>query len=149
MWDSAMAENGILKCGRVTDFQAHQIEHQLGDYTDCNHGQGLAVLHPHLYRVMCEKAPEKFARFAVNVWGISSEGKTARELALAGVKALVEFIAECRLPTKFRMLRLSSDALMLLTPAVLREIADSCNLIQTGQARISHEEIFEILKECL
>lgn len=25
MWDSAMAENGILKCGRLTDFQAHQI----------------------------------------------------------------------------------------------------------------------------
>lgn len=31
-----MAENGILKCGRLTDFQAHQIEHQLGAYTDCN-----------------------------------------------------------------------------------------------------------------
>ena len=29
MWDSAMAENGILKVGRVTDFQAHQMEHQL------------------------------------------------------------------------------------------------------------------------
>ena len=25
MWDSAMAENGILKCGRQTDFQVHQI----------------------------------------------------------------------------------------------------------------------------
>ena len=35
MWDSAMAENGILKCGRLTDFQAHQMEHQLGAYTDC------------------------------------------------------------------------------------------------------------------
>ena len=34
MWDSAMAENGILKVGRVTDFQAHQIEHLLGAYTD-------------------------------------------------------------------------------------------------------------------
>ena len=40
MWDSAMAENGILKVGRLTDFQAHQMEHQLGAYTDCNHGQG-------------------------------------------------------------------------------------------------------------
>ena len=50
MWASAMAENGILKIGKVTDFQAHQIEHQLGAYTDCNHGQGLAVIHPVLYR---------------------------------------------------------------------------------------------------
>lgn len=41
MWDSAMAENSLLKIGKVTDFQAHQIEHQLGAYTDCNHGQEL------------------------------------------------------------------------------------------------------------
>ena len=46
MWDSAMAESGILKVGRVTDFQAHQLEHQIGAYTDCKHGQGLAVLQP-------------------------------------------------------------------------------------------------------
>ena len=31
---SAMAENGVLKIGKVTDFQAHQIQHQLGAYTD-------------------------------------------------------------------------------------------------------------------
>ena len=41
-WASSMAENGILKIGKVTDFQAHQIEHQLGAYTNCNHGAGLA-----------------------------------------------------------------------------------------------------------
>lgn len=37
IWDSAMVENGILKCGCSTDFQVHQIEHQLGAFTDCNH----------------------------------------------------------------------------------------------------------------
>ena len=31
-----MAENGVLKIGKVSDFQAHQIQHQLGAYTDCN-----------------------------------------------------------------------------------------------------------------
>ena len=149
MWDSAMAENGILKCGRATDFQAHQIEHQLGAYTDCSHGQGLAVLHPRLYRRMGERAPEKFARFAVNVWGISGAGRTERELALAGVEALAEFIVECKLPAKLSALRLTADASALLTPAVLREIADSCSLVPAGQASVSREEIFEILKECL
>lgn len=49
-WASAMAENGVLKIGKVTDFQAHQIQHQLGAYTDCNHGAGLVVIHPVLYR---------------------------------------------------------------------------------------------------
>ncbi len=57
-WASAMAENGILKIGKTSSFQAHQIEHQLGAYTDCNHGQGLAVIHPVLYRKLFEKTPE-------------------------------------------------------------------------------------------
>lgn len=65
MWDSAMAENGILKCGRLTDFQAHQMEHQLGAYTDCNHGQGLAVIHPVYYRHIVKD--EKFELFAKEV----------------------------------------------------------------------------------
>lgn len=67
MWDSAMAENGILKCGRLTDFQAHQMEHQLGAHTDCNHGQGLAVIHPVYYRHIVKDAPEKFELFAKEV----------------------------------------------------------------------------------
>ena len=81
MWTSAMAENGILKVGRLTDFECHQIEHQLGAYTDCNHGQGLAVIHPAYYRHIYKSAVPKFARFARNVWGIDPAGKTEEEAA--------------------------------------------------------------------
>lgn len=45
-----MAENRIIKLGKKCDFECHQMEHQLGAYTDCNHGCGLAVLHPVYYR---------------------------------------------------------------------------------------------------
>lgn len=55
MWASSITENGILKIGKVTDFQAHQIEHRLGAYTDCNHDQGLAVIHPVFYRHMVKE----------------------------------------------------------------------------------------------
>lgn len=50
MWDSALAENGLPELGKQTDFQCHMLEHAVGAYTDCNHGQGLAVIHPALYR---------------------------------------------------------------------------------------------------
>ncbi|MCM1468301.1 MAG: iron-containing alcohol dehydrogenase [Alistipes sp.] len=46
MWEAAMAENRVIKLGKKTDFECHMMEHQLGAYTDCNHGEGLAVLHP-------------------------------------------------------------------------------------------------------
>ena len=44
MWDATMGENRIIKLGKTTDFECHFIEHQIGAYTNCNHGEGLAVI---------------------------------------------------------------------------------------------------------
>lgn len=137
MWDSAMAENGILKCGRLTDFQAHQMEHQLGAYIDCNHGQGLAVIHPVYYRHIMKDAPEKFTRFAKEVFGADT--------AEAGVDALEDFIRECGLPTKMSQLKSTVE----ITPKVLRQVADTCNIIQCNPRELDREEIYQILMECL
>jgi len=43
MWASTMAENRIIKLGKKCDFECHQMEHQFGALTDCNHGCGLDV----------------------------------------------------------------------------------------------------------
>ena len=145
MWDSAMAENGILKVGRKTDFQAHQMEHQLGAYTDCNHGQGLAVIHPAYYRRVWSSAVPKFARFARNVWGISAEGKSEEELAQAGIQALEAFILACGLPTRLTELRSRVE----ITPELLRQVADSTNLLPNGPRQLTRDEVYEILMERL
>lgn len=137
MWDSAMAENGILKVGRVTDFQAHQIEHQLGAYTDCNHGQGLAVIHPAYYRHIVKNAQEKFTRFAKEVFGADT--------AEAGVEALSDFIRECGLPTRMGELRSKVE----ITPELLRNVADTCNVIKCGPRELGRDEIYDILMECM
>lgn len=137
MWDSAMAENGILKVGRVTDFQAHQLEHQLGAYTDCNHGQGLAVLHPAYYRHIVKDAEEKFTRLAKEVFGA--------ETAKAGVEALADFIKACGLPTKMGELKSKVE----ITPEVLRKVANTCNVIKCGPRELSRDEIYDILMECM
>lgn len=137
MWDSAMAENGILKVGRVTDFQAHQIEHQLGAYTDCNHGQGLAVIQPVYYRHILKDAEEKFTRFAKAVFGADT--------AEGGIKALEEFVKECGFPTKMSQLGSNVE----ITPEVLRKVADTCNIIKINPRELDREEIYQILMECM
>lgn len=137
MWDSAMAENGILKVGRVTDFQAHQLEHQLGAYTDCNHGQGLAVIHPAYYRHIVKDAQEKFARFGREVFGVDSAEKS--------VDALADFIRECGLPTKMGELKSKTP----ITPELLKNVADTCNIIKCNPRELSRDEIYDILTECL
>lgn len=137
MWDSAMAENGILKVGRVTDFQAHQIEHQLGAYTDCNHGQGLAVIHPVYYAHILEDAKEKFTRFAKVVFD--------KDSAQEGLDALSDFIKECGLPTHLKELKSKVE----ITPELLRQVANSTNIIKTNPRTLDADEIYAILSECL
>ncbi|OUQ19485.1 iron-containing alcohol dehydrogenase [Lachnoclostridium sp. An138] len=137
MWDSAMAENGILKVGRVTDFQAHQLEHQLGAYTDCNHGQGLAVIHPAYYRHIVKDAKEKFERFGKEVFGVESAGES--------LEALAAFIKECGLPTKMGELRSKTE----ITPELLKNVADTCNVIKCNPRELGRDEIYEILMECM
>ena len=139
-WASSMAENGILKIGKVTDFQAHMIEHQLGAYTNCNHGAGLAVIHPVLYRHILSANPARFARFAQNVWGIAPKA-TETETAAAGVEALAAFIKEIGLPTSFSELGIPADT-------NLKAVADSTVLTAGCCKKLTHEEIYEILTEC-
>ena len=141
LWAAAMAENGMLKIGKTTDFQCHMLEHQLGAYTDCNHGQGLAVIHPALYRHMLPEATGQFARMATEVWGVSPEGKSEAELAKAFVDALAAFIREIGLPTTFSEMKISSDT-------DFKAIADSTILTGGCAKRFTKEELLEVLLEC-
>ena len=142
MWAAAMAENRIIKLGKQTDFQCHQMEHQLGAYTNCNHGEALAVLHPVYYRHICKEGAARFRRFALRVWDIPEEGKTEEELACAGVEALADFIREIGLPATLREMGTGEDL-------NLEKIAYSCNLSAGSCKKMSHEEILEIFRECL
>lgn len=151
MWDSSMAENGILKLGKQTDFQNHMIEHQLGAYTDCNHGQGLAVIHPHVYKHLYKDNLAKFVRFAKEVWHVDSTGKSDEEVALAGIDALSAFIKEIGMPATLRELKagMKEGSPDPTDKALLRKTADSV-IITPGCARqMSHDEIYDILVESI
>lgn len=141
MWDATMAENRIIKLGKRTDFQCHQMEHQLGAYTDCNHGAGLAVLHPTYYRHIYKDGLAKFKRFATEVWNISPDGKTDEEIARAGIDALERFIREIGLPATLQELGINGDV-------DLKAVADSCAIVPGSYRKLTREEIFEIFKEC-
>lgn len=140
MWASAMAENGMLKLGKQTDFQCHMIEHAVGAYTDCNHGRGLAVIHPPLYRHLLDDGTEKLARMAETVWGV--RGATPRETAALGIDALESFIRETGLPTRWSEMGITDET-------VLRAAADTCFITPGCCRQMSRDEIFGILRSCM
>lgn len=141
MWDATMAENRVIKMGKKCDFECHNIEHQLGAFTDCNHGCGLAVIHPVYYRHIYKFGLPKFVRFAENVWGIEHKTESDEEIALAGINALQDFIKEIGLPTTLRKLGVENKS-------VLKDIADTCGISSGSYKRMTHQEILDILNEC-
>ena len=142
MWDASIAENGLLKLGKITDFQAHQIEHQLGAYTNCNHGQGLAAIHPTIYKHIYKNNINKFVRFAKEVWKVDCTNLNEDEIAVAGINALADFIKEIGLPTILTEMNITDKE-------ILRKVANSSNISKGCCKQLTHEEIFEILEECL
>ena len=140
MWASALAENSLLKLGKQTDFQCHMIEHAVGAYTDCNHGQGLAVIHPAVYRHLLDAGKEKLARMAEEVWSV--KGITQAETAALGIDALEAFIKEIGLPTRWSEMGITDERM-------LRAAADTCFITPGCCRQMSRDEIFEILKEVM
>ena len=144
MWTASLAENRIIKTGKTKDFQAHNMEHQLSAYTDCNHGEGLAVLHPVYYRHICKDGEAKFAKFAERVWGLNPKDYAdIAELARAGIEALADFIKEMGLPTTLRELGFGDKEM-----AMLPEIAASCSVSGGAFRPLATEEILQIYEEC-
>ena len=140
MWDSALAENSLLKLGKQTDFQCHMLEHAVGAYTDCNHGRALAIIHPSLYRHLLNEGKEKLALMAERVWGVN--GDTVEHTAALGIDALEDFIREIGLPSRWSELGITDENL-------LRAAAETCILTPGCCKQFTREELFEVLKECM
>ena len=138
MWCSSLAMNPLAGLGKAQDWEVHMIEHQLGAYTDCAHGMGLAAISIPYYRYVSKFGLDKFVRFAREVWHINEEGMTKDQLAKAGIDALEQFVKESGMVTRLRDLNATEEMLPL--------IANS-TLLMGGYKQMTPQEILEILRQ--
>ncbi|MCR5583730.1 MAG: iron-containing alcohol dehydrogenase [Eggerthellaceae bacterium] len=144
MWASSLAENRVLKSGKRTCFQCHMIEHQVGAYTDCVHGFGLAAITANYYRCIYDATPEslfQFRRFAVNVWGVDPEGKDDAEIARLGIEALDAWTREVGAHRTLAELGLE--------PEQVDEIAATVACLPTDFKRLTTDDVAAILRESM
>lgn len=139
MWCATLGLNTITGLSKTQDWEVHMIEHQIGAYTDCAHGAGLAIVAIPYYKYIWQFGAEKFVRFAKNVWGIDVSSLTQEEAALAGIEKLSDFIKELGLPTTLREVGTTEEMLPL--------IAES-TVLGGGYKLMTPPEILEILKAC-
>ncbi|MBE6320009.1 MAG: iron-containing alcohol dehydrogenase [Bacteroidales bacterium] len=139
MWCATMGLNKILGLSKTQDWEVHMIEHQLGAYTDCAHGIGLAIISPAYYRYIYRYGLHKFVRYAKVVWGVEDKGQGDEAIALEGINRLEAFIAELGIPATLREVGATEEMLPL--------IANSTAL-GGGYKQLNAEDILAILKAC-
>ena len=139
MWCATMGLNKILGLSKTQDWEVHMIEHQLGAYTDCAHGIGLAIISPAYYRYIYRDGLHRFVRYAKHIWGVEDHGQGDEAIALEGINRLEAFIAELGIPATLREVGATEEMLPL--------IANSTAL-GGGYKQLNAEDILAILKAC-
>ena len=113
----------------------------VGAHTDATHGMTLAAVALPYYRLIMPYGVEKFARFATNVWGIAPEGRSAEELAAAGLDAMEAWMRE--IGCVMSISELGADESML------ESLADSTLIMQGGYHVLTRDEVIQIFRASL
>ncbi|MBY8967695.1 iron-containing alcohol dehydrogenase, partial [Algiphilus sp. NNCM1] len=110
------------------------------------HGAGLAVVHPHWMKYVYTSRPEataRFARWAVNVWGVDSTGKSEREVAEEGIERYADFLRLVGAPLTLSEVGIPAD------PATLDKLADHAGDVGGSYRRITRDDARAILALCV
>ena len=120
MWAGSLSHNGLTGCGTGGgDWACHQLEHELGGLYDVTHGAGLAALWGSWARYVYKARPERFAKFARNIFNIQETDD--EKAAVAGIEAMENYYRSVGMPTSLCELGIHA------TEEQIKEMADKCS----------------------
>lgn len=138
MWIATWALNTLIAKGKTTDWMVHMLGQAVAAHTDATHGMTLAAVTMPYYRHILPYGTEKFARYAVNVWGVDPEGKNLKQVAEEGLSRMEEWMKQIGLVMNITELG--------ATPDMLDGIVKSTLIMEGGYKVLSVDEIKEIIK---
>ena len=145
MWAGSLSHNGLTGCGTGGgDWASHQLEHELGGMFDVAHGAGLAAVWGSWARYVMDAAPERFAKFAVNVMGVEPEAEKLKT-AQKGIEAMEDFYRALDMPVCI------GDMGIELTEEQMRELTEKCSHFGKRTIgcikKLDQEDMYQIYKE--
>ncbi|MDE6401621.1 MAG: iron-containing alcohol dehydrogenase, partial [Clostridiales bacterium] len=92
MWIATWALNTLVAKGKTTDWMVHMLGQAVAAHTDATHGMTLAAVSMSYYRYILPYGTPKFARYAVNVWGVDPMGKKDEDVAREGLTEMEKWM---------------------------------------------------------
>lgn len=141
MWTATWALNTLIAKGKTTDWEVHMIGQAVGAYTDATHGMTLSAVSMPYYRLIMPYAADKFARYAVNVWGVDAAGKSKEDVAREGLDAMEKWMRKIGLVMNISDLGVTED--------MLEGIVKSTFIMQGGYKVLTEEDVMKVLRESM
>ena len=118
MWAGMVAHNNIVGVGRGQDWASHVLEHELSSFYDCAHGAGLAVMAPAWMTYVMNHDINRFAQFAVRVWGCDMNFADPQITAREGIERFKTFLKSIGMPITFAELGAKEEDI----PAIVKHL---------------------------
>ncbi len=147
MWAGMMAHNNSCGVGRSQDWLSHMIEHELSALYDCAHGAGLAVTMPAVFSYELDHDVMRFAQVANRVWGCPMDFANPRVTAVAGIRALQNFLTGLGMPRTLEELGGSEADIPKLANVLC--YGDGGNGTISGFLTLNEEQCAEIYRAML
>lgn len=141
MWTATWALNTLVAKGKSTDWMVHMLGQAVGAVTDATHGMTLAAVSLPYYKYIMDAGLAKFVRFAKNVWDVKPEGKRDREIALAGLEAMKNWMNELGLAMSLTELGATED--------MMDDLVNATVILEGGYKLLTKDDIREIFKQSL
>ncbi len=138
MWTATWALNTLVAKGKTTDWMVHMLGQAVAAHTDATHGMTLAAVSMPYYRRILPYGLKKFARYAVNVWGVNPEGKTQIKVAEEGLLAMEEWMKKIGLTMNLTALG--------ATEQMLDGIVKSTLIMDGGYKVLDENDVRAVLK---
>ena len=138
MWTATWALNTFVAKGKATDWMVHMLGQAVAAHTDATHGMTLAAVSMPYYRYILPYGTEKFARYAVAVWGVNPQGKTQTQTAYEGLERMEGWMKKIGLVMNITELG--------ATPDMLDGIVNSTKIMTGGYKVLDGKDIRAILK---
>ena len=141
MWCATWGLNGVIGLAKDQDWQLHDLGQSISAFTGATHGMTLSALTMAYYRHVMPYGLHRFARFASEVWGVPSQGKTQQQLSEEGLTALETFMREIGCVLNITELGVTED--------MLDGIAAVTPIEGLGYHTFDQAELVEVLRESL
>lgn len=141
MWLATWALNTFVEKGKTTDWEVHMLGQAVGAHTDATHGMTLSAVSLPYYRYILPYGAERFARHAVNVWGVNPEGKSTEEIGEEGLSVMEKWMKKIGLVTSISELGVTEED--------IDAVADSTLVMKGGYKVLTKDDIKAILRASL